>query len=141
MVVQAILEAFHRLAINAVAASSLVANDLGAFHTDQRCHVAQLAQTFGNFIGDKVPIGEDLKVSIGMSRQNVEQLFVQEGFSAEDAKEGVPHGFGFVEGSIHRLEINLCLLPCDIDPTSLTAKITSVDDGDVKKGRKELTFL
>ena len=41
----------------------------------------------------------------------------------------------------HKSKIDLCLLPCDIDPTSLTAKIAGVDDGDVEKGRKELTFL
>jgi hypothetical protein len=119
----------------------LVANDLGALDADQRCHVAQLSQSFGNFVGDKVSVGEDLKVSVGMSRENVEQFFMQEGFTAEDAKERVSHGFGFVEGSVHRLKIDLRLLASDIDPTSLAAKIARVDDRDVEKGRKELTFL
>ena len=141
VIVQAILEAFHCLAINAIATSSLVANDLGALDADQRCHVAQLAQSFGNFIGDKVSVGEDLKVSIGMSRENVEQFLVQERFTAENAKERVPHGFGFVESSVHRLKVDLRLLASDIDPTSLAAKIARIDDGDVKKGWKELPFF
>jgi hypothetical protein len=138
LVVQTILKAFHRLAENIIATTALIADDLGSFDTDQRGHVPQLPQSFCDFVGDEVAVGENLKIGVRVSRQNVEKFFVHEGLATQDTEEGVPHLLGFGQRLVHGCEVDFGLLACNVNPTALATKIASVDNGDVQKRREEL---
>ena len=138
LVVQTILKAFHRLTEDIIATTALIADDLRPFDTDQWGYVPQLPQSFCDFVGDEVAVGENLEVRVRMSRQNVEQFFMHEGLATQDTKEGVPHLLGFGQRFIHGCEVDFGLLACNVNPTALATKIASVDNGDVQKRREEL---
>lgn len=136
-VVEAILETFHGLAEDAGFAASLVADDFGAFDADQRGDVAEFVKFLGDLGGDEVTVGEDLEVGIGVGGEDIEQFFVEEGFTAEDAEEGVAHGFGFADESIHGIEIDFRLFAGDVDPAALAAEVAGIDDRDVEERGEE----
>ena len=127
-VVEAILKPFHRLAQYAVAPSTRVAHDLRTLDADQRRHVAELPQSFGHFVGDKVTVGEDLEIRIGMCGQNIEQLFVHERFATEDAEERIAHRFCLCQRLVHGGKVDFGLLGSHIDPATLASQIACVDN-------------
>ena len=69
LVLQAVLQALHRLAETRRPAAALVADDLVPFDADQRRDVAELAQLSRDFVGDEVAVGEDLEVAIADARR------------------------------------------------------------------------
>ena len=75
-VVQAVLQTRHRRRKHARFSAPFVADDFSSFDADQRRDVSTLAQSFGNLIGNEVPVGEDLKIDIGMGFEDLEKLFV-----------------------------------------------------------------
>ncbi len=122
-------------------AAAFVADDLVPLDGDEWCGIADFRQTRGDFVGDALAVGEDLKIAVGVVGENVEQTGVEEGLSAENAEESVPLGFGVVDESVHLLGGDLMCVSGDVDPTTLAAQIAAVEDRDVEEGRKELAFL
>jgi hypothetical protein len=140
-VVQAILEALHRFAQNACSTSPLIANELGALHRDQWRYVAKLSQSLRDLVRNEVAVREYLEVRIGMGGEDIEQLFVQEWLASENTEERVPHRLGFVQGAVHGVQLDFCLLARDIDPTPLASQIAGVDDRQIKKRREKFASL
>ena len=141
LVLQAVLQALHRLAEHARAAAALVADDLVPFDADQRRDVAELAELLGDFVGDEVAVGEDLKVAVAVAAEDFQHLRVHERLAAEDAEERVAHRLGFGDQPVHRRRLDLRLLGRHIDPAALAAEVAAVDDRDVEERRKELAPL
>ena len=81
-------------------APSFIADDLRPFDADERSHIPHLSQSFGDRVGDEVPIGEDLKVNVRLPLQEIQQFFVQEWFTAEDTEKGIAHRLGFVHAAV-----------------------------------------
>ncbi len=136
-VIEAVLNALHGFGVDIISTTALVADDFIAFDADQGSRISQLAKFFGNFIGNKLPIRENLKVAVGMTLENFEELGVHEGFAAKDPKEGVPHFFGFLNEPRHGFDVDFFLFGGDIDPAALAAQVATVNDRDIEEGREE----
>ena len=141
LVLEAVLQALHRLGEDIRTAAPFVADDLGPLDADERRDVAELSQFGGDLVGDEVAVREDLEVAVGMRCENLQQLRVHERLAADDAEEAVASLLGLGEQPVHRVEVDRLLLRGHIDPTALTAQVATVDDRDVDERRKELAPL
>src|SRR5262249_39063542 len=72
-----------------------------------------------------------------MGGENFEELGVHERFAADDAEEDIAHLLSIGDQLVHRLQVDDLLFGGDIDPATLAAQITAIDDGDVKKWRED----
>lgn len=140
-VVQAIVDPLHRLAINVRLATPLIADDLASFDTDQGRNIPTLAKSFGDLVGNKMSVGENLEIDIGVSLKNLKEFLVHKRLAAKQAEKAVAHLLRGRNHSIERVNFDFMLFVGDIDPTTLASKITTVDNRDIKIRRKELTFL
>jgi len=52
-------------------AAALIAYDFAALDRDEGSGVADLAQALRDFVGDELAVGKNLKVAIGMSREQI----------------------------------------------------------------------
>ena len=64
---------------------------------------------------------------------------MHKGLATEDAEETVSQLLGLVDDAIHRINREGLLRRRNIDPTTLTAEVTTVDDGEVEERREVLT--
>src|SRR5437867_3149296 len=78
-----------RLVENVLPAPPLVAGDFAAFDADEWRRIGQFAQTVRNLLGDELPVGEKLEVTVLMRREQFQQLRVHERLAAKDAEEGI----------------------------------------------------
>ena len=122
----------HRSVEHVLLAAALIAGDFTAFDADQRRGVAQLAQAGRGLLRDELAVGEKLKVTVGVSGEQIEQLRVHERFAAEDAEERVPVPFGVGDGAIERVQVNGVLL-LHIHPAALATEVARVDDGKIEE--------
>ena len=76
-----------------------------------------------------------------MAFKDLKDLRMHERFAAHNSKERIAHRLGFVDKLVHRSDIDSLLLGSNVDPTALTTQVAAVDDGHVKKRRKELALL
>src|SRR5262249_33536070 len=136
LVLEAVVNALHRLAENAVAAAALVAYDLVALDADERRGVAELPQPFRLLVGDEVAVGEDLEVAVGVGGEEIEELRVHERLAADDAEEDVAHRLGLGDEAVERVERDGLLLGRHVHPAALAAQVAAVDDRNVEKRRK-----
>ena len=132
--VKAVLEACHGAGVDFFTAAAFVTDDFAAFHADERGDVAEFAEFLGDFFGDELAVGEDLKVGVGVVAEDLEEFLVHEGFSAEDAEEAVASSFGFVDHFVHGGDVELVLLGFDVYPAALALEVATVDDGNVEEG-------
>ncbi len=139
--VQTMLEAAQGAVEHVLVAAAFIAHRAGAFDTHERCGIAELAQGLGGLLGDELTVGEDLEIGVGMLRDQIEQLGMHEGFTAEDAKEAVPVRLGIVDGAVERVEIDGIARRFHIDPATLAAEVATVEDGQVEEGREVSAFL
>jgi len=140
-VVEAILQAFHGLAEHPAPAAALVADDLVALHADQRRHVAQPAHLASAGVGDKLAVGEDLEIAVGMLGQHVEKVGMHERLAADNAKEDIAHLLRFAQQLVHGLGLDNLLLGGHVHPAALAAQIAAINNRDVQEGRKDLAFF
>ena len=131
----------HALAVNIRLAAPLVADELGAFDGNERGDIAHLTHFFGNLIGDELPVGENLKITIGMFGQNIEQPLVHERFAAEDAEETITRLACLANEPVQLLRLNLFLLRRDVHPAALAAEVAGIEHGYVKERRKVLALF
>jgi hypothetical protein len=66
---------------------------------------------------------------------------VHEWLTAKDAKETIPHRFGFSDSFVGSINFDPVLLRPNIDPTPLTAQIATINHRHVQERWKELPFL
>jgi hypothetical protein len=140
-VVQAVLQTLHRFAVHIRFATALVADDLTAFDANQRGDIATLSKSFGDFVCDEMPIGKDLEIDVFVSFKDFEQFFVHKGLTAQKTEKTIAHLLGSCDHSVECIDLDLVLLMSHIDPTALTTQIATVNDRNVKIGRKELASL
>src|SRR4029078_8407572 len=133
--------ALHRLAEYSTASAALVADNLVPLDTDQRRHVAEVAELACNFVRDEMAVGEDLQVTVAMGAEDFQNLRVHERLAAENAEERVAHRLRFADETVHCCRLNAGLLGRHIDPASLTAHVAHIDDRDVEKRREEFAAL
>src|SRR5262249_44169789 len=114
-----------------------VTNDLSPLDADERRYVAQPAQLLGYLVGDKLAVGKHLKVAVRMLGQHLQKLGMHERFTADDAEEDVAHLLSFVHHFGERWRTDGLLLGGDINPATLAAQITAIDDRDVEEGWKD----
>ena len=117
-----------------------VAGDLAPLDADQGRGIAQAAQAGRHLLRDELAIGEKLKVTVRMRREQVEQLRVHERFAAQNAEKSVPVPFGIGDGAVQRMEIDAVSL-LDIHPAALATQIARIEDGEVKERRKIFAAL
>jgi len=86
-----------------------------------------------------MPIGKNLEVDVGVSRKNLQQVFVHERLTAQDPEEAIPHRLGLLDRSVCRIEFDLVLFRRDVDPAALAAEVATVDHRQVQERREELT--
>lgn len=122
-------------------AATFVAHRARALDTHERCGIAELAQGLRGLLGDELTVRENLKIGVGMLRDQIEQLGMHEGLAAEDAEEAVAVRFGIVDRAIERIEIDGIARGFHIDPATLATEVATVEDGEVKEGRKVSAFL
>ena len=141
LVVQAVVNALHRLVEHTVAAPPLVADDLGPFDTDQRRHVPQPTQFTGHLAGDEMPVGENLEVALRVTPEDLQDLRVHERLTPDDPEENVAHRLGLGDQPRHRLDVDTLLLGRHVNPAALATQVAAVDDRNVKERGKELAPL
>ncbi len=61
--------------------------------------------------------------------------------ATEDAKKSVTHFFGLSNDIVHLGDVDLFLLGCDVNPTSLAPQVTAIGNGYIKERWKELALL
>ena len=137
-IAQAGIQSAQRPGVNVLVAPALVTDDRIAFDADERCDIAQLPHFSGHFIGDKLAIGENLKVAIGMLSEEIEQLRMHEWLASEHAKKGIAARLGLIDEAVQVSEWQGHPRFVDINPAPLAAEIARVEDGDVEEGRKVL---
>ena len=137
-VVETVLQSSHRGREYTRFAAALIADNFGPLNADQRSHVAAFPKALGDLIGNKVSVGEDLKVNVRMRFENFEQLFVHERLAAQQAEKRVAHFLGRRDHPVHRFDIDLVLLGGNVNPATGAAEVAGVDDRDVEVGGKEL---
>ena len=139
--IEAVLQATQGAVEHVFIAAPLVTDGAVAFHTDQRCGIAEFAQRVGRFLGDELTVGENLKVAVRMHGQKVEQLRVHEGFPAKHAKEGVAVAFGVIHDLVQIVEFDRLAWLVHIHPAALAAEVAGVQNGNVEEGREEFALL
>lgn len=137
-IAQAGIQSAQRSGVNVLVAPAFVTDDRIAFDADERCDIAQLPHFSGHFIGDKLAIGENLKVAIWMFSEEIEQLRMHEWLASEHAKKGIAARLGLIDEAVQISQRQCDPRFIDIDPTPLAAEIAGVEDGDVEEGRKVL---
>ena len=138
-VVQTVLDALHGFGIDVITSAAFVADDFVTFDADQGSRVAQLAKFFRNLIGNKLPIRKNLKVAVGMTFENFQELGMHERFPAENPEEGIPHFLRFLNEPGHGFDIDLFLLGSDINPAALATQVAAVDDRDIQERGEEFS--
>ena len=141
VVFKTVFDTSQGLLINIGSTATFIADDFVPFDTDQRRDVSEFEESASFLIGDELPVGKDLEITVRMSFQNLEQFRMHERLTADDAKECVPLLLRFCYEFVHRGKIDRLLLARDIDPASLAPQIAAVDDRNIQKRREELPFL
>ena len=88
-------------------AAALVADDLRALDADERRDVAEPRQLARDLVGDELAVREDLEVAVGMRREQIEQLRMQERLAAEDAEVGVAVRLRVADDAVQLVERQL----------------------------------
>lgn len=140
-VLDCVLDTLHRLVQHAVSTTTGIADDFGTFDTDERSDIAEATKFLGDFVGDEVSVGEDLKIDVAIGFEDFQQIAVHEGFATENPKEAIPHRFGLGDGFVRCFQFDAVLFRTNVDPTSLASQITAIDDRKVEERREELAFL
>ena len=66
---------------------------------------------------------------------------MHERLAPQNAEEGIAHGFGLIDSAVEHVDIDLGLLGCYVNPATLAAQITAIDNRNVKERGKELASL
>ena len=117
------VETAHRAVKNVLLSPAFIAHHLPALDADEGRGIADLAQSLRHFVRDELPIGEDLKIGVGMPGEQVEQIRVHEGLAAKDSEEGVSVRLRVANRAIERFEIDLHAVGLHIHPATLAAEI------------------
>ena len=104
LVTDAVLKTGHSLGEHLRFASSLVAYDFISFNANQRRHIAQFAQFPRHRVSDEMTIRENLKISVRVMRENLQQLWMHKGFATKNAKKAVSQLLGFINYPIDRFD-------------------------------------
>jgi len=134
----AVVKALHSFAQDLLAAAALVADNLGSLDTNQRSHIATFTQLGGDVAGNEMAIRKHLEVAIRMAAKDFQYVGVHEGFAADNAEEIIALLIGLADDARKGFDLDFFLLGRNIDPAALTTQVTTVDDRDVEKGRKEV---
>ena len=110
--------------------ATLIADDLRALDAQERRDVAQLRELAGNIVGDELTVREDLKVAVGVSGEQIEQLGMQKRFASENTEVGVPVRLRIADDPVEIIERQLLRGRGYIHPASLATKLTAGDDRD-----------
>ena len=121
-----------------VAAAAFVADDFGAFDAEERRDVAEARQLASDLVGDELSVREDLEVAVGMGREQVEQLRMEERLATQNAEVGVPVRLGVVDDPVQLLERHLLRGCGHVHPAPLAAQLTARDDRDEEERREVL---
>jgi hypothetical protein len=135
------VEAAHGAVENLLFSAALVAGDFPAFDRDKRSGVSNVCEFTGNLVRNELAICEYLKVTVRMLSQQLHHFRVHERFTAKYAEEAVSMFLRIKDCAIERIEIDLRSVRLDIHPAALAPQIARVDNGKIKKWRKELTPL
>jgi len=100
-----------------------------------------LRQSFSDRFRDELAIGKDLKVTVRMLRQHIEEVRMHERLSAENAKETVSMRFGIVDEAMKGGCIDHLSRAFDVDPAALAPQVARVNNGNVEKGGEIFTAL
>ena len=109
-------------------AAALVADRGVPLDADQRTGIPDAAQFARDFIGDQLPVGEDLKIAVRVCLQNPEQFRMEERFAPEDAEIAVAVPLRIVEHPVHVVERDELPRRLHVHPAPLAAELAAIDD-------------
>jgi hypothetical protein len=138
-VAAACLQTVERFGQDLGASATFVADDLGAFDAEERRDVAETRELARDLVGNQLAVREDLEVAVGMCREQIEQLRMEEGLTTQNAKVGVPVRLGVVDDPVQLLERHLLRGCRHIHPAPLAAQLTARDDRDEEERREVLS--
>ena len=87
---QTMFQPAHRFVEHVLFSTALITDNFTTFDANERGGISQPAEFRGDFFRDELAIGENLKVAVGMRREQLEQLGMHERLAAQNAKESVP---------------------------------------------------
>src|SRR5438445_13545583 len=116
----------HRFVEYVLFSTALIANNFTTFYANERGGISQPAQFRSKFFGDKLAIGKNLKIAVGMGGEQVEQLRMHERLAAKNAKESVPVLFRVGDRAVQQLQIDHLPIRLDVHPATLTAQIAGI---------------
>jgi hypothetical protein len=137
--IETVLQAAQGTVEHVFATASFIGDRAGAFHADQGRGIAKFAQGVGRLGRDHLAIGEDLEIAIGVSGEEIKQLGMHEGLSAEHAEEDVAMAFGVVHDFVEFVQVHRLPWFVHIHPAALAAEVAGVENRKVEEGRENLS--
>jgi hypothetical protein len=111
------------------------------FKAAQRCNLACTTDLVRRVRVKKGPVGEQLKITIGVVMKDFGQLLVHQGFSAKDPKKVGSLSFPGLNYSLYFFQRHIFFASVCRNPASLASEIAVVGNRDKLKGRKQQPFL
>jgi hypothetical protein len=135
------IQPFQGPGVNILLAPPLITDHFPSFNTYQGGGITSSPHALGNLVGDQLAVGEDLKIGLGLLLDQIQQLWVHEGFPAEKAKKSVAVRSGFIDQAMQAIELDAFSRGFHIHPAALAAEVTAVQDAQVEKRRENNATL
>ena len=121
------LQSQQRLVVNILRSATLVADQIGPFDADQRRGIARLTQPTRNLVRDQLAIGEDLKVTILVCLDHIEQVRMHERLATENPKIAVPVLLRVGDDPVEIVFADHLPWRRDVNPASLASQLARID--------------